>query len=306
MRKTPAWERPVAVSFVLLLVAVPAPVHAWNYYLTGFGEPVHWPACTAEIPFWVDAGEIEEIESDGEHQAIAEAFALWNEVACAPIELTVAGYKPDPVVEWVEGVTQNVVVFVNSGWSVDPLKQTYVALTTLSYNPTTGEIVDADLAFNAEHFEFSLCGAGQEDSSAQDFRYVALHEAGHIFGLNHSNDPLSILFVQDSTCIDGPGHYLTPDDEEGLCFYYGDPQNLTSCAEGGDAEPVQADSTPEPGVETAQPPADSAPDEDGKKAPDCGCRTGTGRATFPAAGLLPLLLLAGLLATLKTRYRGNP
>ncbi len=284
-----------ALPFLLVLPLLLAPTQAaaWNYYLSALGNPVHWDPCIEEIPFWVDAGEIDEIESDGEHQAVAEAFAAWGEPACSPIKLVVAGYEPDPVVELVEGETHNVVAFIHSGWSIDPVKQTYIALTTLSYNPKTGEIVDADLAFNLENFDFSLCGEGEEESAAQDFRYVVLHETGHVFGLNHSNDPLAIMFVQDSTCLDDPGNHLTSDDEEGVCFYYGDPANRALCDSDADGAPetsvAEQDGSPGDiaGSDT------EAVEGTGKPTPDCGCTVHAETTSRSAAA--PVVVLAATL-----------
>jgi len=286
-------------AFLVLLAAGPA--LAWNYYMEGLCQPVRWPDCTAQIPFYIDAGEIDEIESDGEHQAIADAFRAWNEIPCASIELTVAGYKPNLVAEANEkGPNENVVVFVKEGWSIDPTKQSYIALTTLSYDPKSCGIIDADIEVNAQHFDFSLCGPGDEDSDRQDLRYVILHETGHVFGLNHSNDALAIMFVQDSKCTDLPGIKLTPDDEEGLCFCYEDPRFQEGCL---------PDSASEPGpIETTQDAIDGdgsgQNDDGGKKAADCCCRMG-GRTAVPAGCWLLLAFLAVLLRVLARLGKGR-
>ncbi|MBM4353762.1 MAG: matrixin family metalloprotease [Deltaproteobacteria bacterium] len=296
---------PIATAALCALLAMASggPARAWQYYECSLGSPVAWPDCTTQISFSVDAGDIDGIESDGEQVAIADAFAAWNAVACAPIELKIAGYKPDLAAEVKDdGPNENVVVFVNNGWSVDPIKETYIALTTLSYDPDTCELVDADIEFNAEHFEFSLCGEGEEEADRQDFRYVILHETGHVFGLNHSMDPLSIMFVQDSTCADDPGNGLVPDDEEGLCEVYGDPARLAACQ----GEPaVEADPVEVSGDKIDSDLADDVDsgDDGGKKAADCCCRLHD-RPPVPAGSWV----LTGLIAVLwlgRMRRRGG-
>lgn len=68
-----------------------------------------------------------------------------------------------------------------------------IAITTTSYNPNTGRILDSDIEFNAPTFTFSTvdappCLAGMNRTScvAADIQNTTTHELGHLLGLGHS------------------------------------------------------------------------------------------------------------------------
>ena len=56
-----------------------------------------------------------------------------------------------------------------------------VAITPVDFNPTTGQIIDADILFNGTK-QFSTDG----NSGKFDIQSIATHEVGHFIGLDHS------------------------------------------------------------------------------------------------------------------------
>ena len=68
-----------------------------------------------------------------------------------------------------------------------------IALTTITYRMSTGEILDADIEFNAATFHFATlqsgcaCGSGHPGCNATDIQNTATHEFGHSLGLDHTN-----------------------------------------------------------------------------------------------------------------------
>ena len=73
---------------------------------------------------------------------------------------------------------QNTIGFVSDLDDPDLL-----GLTLIIFDAVTGDIVEADVAFN-NTFEWSVAENGEEDKF--DFESVALHELGHMLGLGHS------------------------------------------------------------------------------------------------------------------------
>ncbi|HEX4612918.1 MAG TPA: matrixin family metalloprotease, partial [Urbifossiella sp.] len=71
-----------------------------------------------------------------------------------------------------------------------------------------------DLLFNTLA---SFAAAGKAPTSADDIFTVALHEAGHVFGLDHSADPASPMYATYT----GPKTGLTPADIATVQSYYG-------------------------------------------------------------------------------------
>lgn len=68
-----------------------------------------------------------------------------------------------------------------------------IAITTTSYSPTTGRILDSDIEFNTPSYMFTTvdappCLAGQVNQGcvAADIQNSTTHELGHMLGLAHS------------------------------------------------------------------------------------------------------------------------
>ena len=75
-----------------------------------------------------------------------------------------------------------------------------IAITTTSYNPTTGRILDSDIEFNTPNFIFSTvdappCVGGNYSTNcvATDVQNTTTHELGHLLGLGHSPDTTSTM-----------------------------------------------------------------------------------------------------------------
>ena len=98
------------------------------------------------------------------------------------------------------------------------------AITTVWHSKSTGEILDADILVNEEHFPWADCGmAGCDDAPDGlpfvDLRNVMTHEAGHFFGLAHSQI-LAATMDPQSARGDIFKRILRTDDVEGICTIY--------------------------------------------------------------------------------------
>lgn len=75
-----------------------------------------------------------------------------------------------------------------------------IAITTTSYNPETGRILDSDIEFNSPEFTFTtvdappcLSGMLGTNCVATDVQNTTTHELGHLLGLGHSPDLRSTM-----------------------------------------------------------------------------------------------------------------
>ena len=110
-----------------------------------------------------------------------------------------------------------------------------IALTTVSYVASTGEIVDADMELNAWGGSgpsppgyYFTCVDGtvcdprfppQTGCVSTDVQDVVTHEAGHVLGLAHSPDPTATMFAS-APLSEISKRTLAPDDVSGICSIY--------------------------------------------------------------------------------------
>jgi hypothetical protein len=108
----------------------------------------------------------------------------------------------------------NVVVFRDDGWP-HPDTGHNIALTTTTFDPRSGELLDADIELNSASYELSIT----DDDVAFDLLAVLTHEAGHFLGLSHSELAEATMYASYE-----PGttdiRTLEPDDETAICLLY--------------------------------------------------------------------------------------
>jgi hypothetical protein len=138
---------------------------------------------------------------------ITEGVSMWNGHECeAGPSSAAATLFPAASCNAVEhnptSANANVWMFRDEWGELDP---TALAVTTSHVHPSTGEVYGADVELNAP----MLWRYGRDDLVT-----VVAHEAGHFFGLGHSNRPVSLMAVRA-----GPSLAAEPttDDIAGLC-----------------------------------------------------------------------------------------
>ena len=89
---------------------------------------------------------------------------------------------------------------------------------TLSWAYTTGEVVDSDVVFNT-NFDWNAY-AGPQRRGAFDFHRVALHEFGHVLGLDHPDEHGQVVSAIMNSRADDNDR-LQADDIAGIRAIYG-------------------------------------------------------------------------------------
>jgi hypothetical protein len=149
------------------------------------------------------------------------AFAKWSGVQCAngadatpSIQAQDEGAVACSTVEYSEaGPNQHVLIFRDESWPYSDEYNT-LALTTVTFDSVTGEILDADMEINtAQHTVVTTTPVPQ---GAYDLESILTHEAGHFLGLAHSPDKDAVMYA-----LYQPGSTtLTSDDISGICSIY--------------------------------------------------------------------------------------
>jgi hypothetical protein len=153
-------------------------------------------------------------DCSGENAAIISSFNSWENVSGQYMDFTYKG--PSSETYALDGT--NLCVWIESGWNLYGFSSNAIAIATVWYNESTNEIIEADITFNGEHFEWSSSG----ESNKMDVQNIATHEIGHFLGLDDlkdSSDSEATMFW-----IAGWGETkkrtLSPNDQDGIRALY--------------------------------------------------------------------------------------
>ncbi len=282
------------------------------------GMPLYWAGeC---VSYDLAAETPQGISYDAFSKTVQTAFTTWSSAPCGDagsptIHVRDLGPIDCPRVEFNPSSGNfNAIFFHTKQW---PYDLGALALTSVTFNIDTGEIVDVDMEINAVSNAITVGDVGVHF----DLESIVTHEGGHFLGLGHSPVAEATMYVTDlegSTSL----RTLAADDIDGICTVYPPGRVTTGC-----------DPTPRNGMDTcgaggasgggddasiddAAWVADGSADEDsgvqapaveqpGQSAGGCGCRTARRSA---AAGWVGLGLCACAIAIRRTRRhcdRGN-
>ncbi|MFO0676036.1 MAG: matrixin family metalloprotease [Polyangiaceae bacterium] len=188
------------------------------------GLPVWWRNSCVGYSVQRDASR--QVSRDDASLVLATAFTRWTNISCptdgrgtsrVSIDVRDLGFADCRLVEFNKtGPNQHVIVFRDDNWPHQGGTDT-LALTTVSFNDKTGELLNADMELNTVQNRVSI--ADPVPSDGYDLASILTHEAGHFFGLAHSAVSTASMFARYN-----PGETakrnLAPDDVEGICAIY--------------------------------------------------------------------------------------
>ena len=221
---------------VLALLSSTGSAFAYQRSMTCGPPPNAFPCDEGEAPIaiaWpsrclllhVNEVASQELSLEVAQAALERSTQAWNEVSCSDFQMSFGGLTNEDRVGYTSGAkgNANVIMFRDEGWSHS---RGILALTSVTYAPSSGAIVDADIEFNSQSYELT---AVDPPGVAIDFENTLTHELGHFLGLDHSTVIGSTMFA---TAPEGEidKRTLAGDDIEGFCEIYPAESSPQMCA----------------------------------------------------------------------------
>lgn len=206
------------------------------------GAPLWWRSSC--VGYDLNANASRHVDFSDFTDAVHAAFSAWTGATChagddvkaatSRVSIDVRDLGPVACARATydkTGPNQNVITFHDDQWpheaadraATGAAKSPTIALTTVTFDPESGEIVDADVEINSADYAvvpFSTMSAPQPD--AVDLQAVLTHELGHFLGLAHSPEVSSVMNPSGDADTGNavPKRELRREDVEGICAIY--------------------------------------------------------------------------------------
>jgi hypothetical protein len=180
------------------------------------GVPLVWK--TMPIEYAINESASAEVSLPQIEAAMATAFEQWSGAACPGGGTTTLDvrFAAPTTARLSKSDRLNVVMFDDASWPHQDPAST-LALTTVTYDVVTGEILDADLEINSANIK--LTASGTPPATGYDLLSIVTHEAGHFVGFAHSPNVHATMYASYT-----PGSIamrsLSTDDVAGVCAVY--------------------------------------------------------------------------------------
>ncbi|MEP7122193.1 MAG: matrixin family metalloprotease [Byssovorax sp.] len=225
---------PFVLSLLASSLLAGGKASAFQVRETASGAPVHWEVDTVTVVVDPSFSRL----GPGAVDAATRAFAAWSAVTgtSGPGVVLTEGQADE--VGYRDGdENKNTLRYDPEGYA--PAGGA-LAITLLTFD-AQGKIVDADIVFNgggSRQFALLADDEGQKkghdpgggEAESYDVEDVLTHEAGHFFGLAHSDASVDATMYYATARGETKKRDLSADDEAGLRFLYAEPRAASSAA----------------------------------------------------------------------------
>ncbi|MEC8025712.1 MAG: matrixin family metalloprotease, partial [Myxococcota bacterium] len=183
---------------------------------TPLGYTTRWSS--SNISFYLSPVGSDDISNGTDVSAVLQSFTDWQSISCSKLSFTNLGdtFTTAVIGNGAQPNGQNELIWVeDASWSFGQ----YVLGVTTPIVYQSGDIVESDIAFNGYSQQWSTT----DQWGRSDVKSVAIHEIGHMFGLQHNLQGNSLAEPPTmSPAADpyGKSATLEEDDKLGACFLY--------------------------------------------------------------------------------------
>lgn len=203
---------------LLTVSLIAAPCFAWEVRKDSQGDVVRWDR---RVEFVIDAHFAQQLGLPDAPGAVTAAAATLAQ-STAALEVLVRQGDHEASLGYAReanAVNENSIVVLED-W---PYEGGALAVTLVTLNARTNQVLDADIAVNAAQHDFFIAVGDRPraDGKKYDLQNTLTHELGHALGLMHSReDELAVMYPSSApgeTCKRTPAS----DDIAGLVELYG-------------------------------------------------------------------------------------
>jgi hypothetical protein len=196
------------------------------------GKPLAWPQACVAFSVQKDGSPKRGIAWTTMQAIESDAYYQWSMVDCggratpsirlfdrSPVNCDAVEYNQD-----LDTANANIWMFRDQ-W-LDQEDAGTLALTTVTFDPISGQIYDADVEINSAQNRITV----GDQAVVFDLQSIVIHEAGHTLGLSHSPVGYATMFYRydqnDGSLL---LRTLSDDDVAGICEVYPPGQERGAC-----------------------------------------------------------------------------
>ena len=210
MRKISTWLLSISAVLAYSLVAYATEKTAAH---AGAGG-AHWKTPVVEL----HVNEEVEDAIPGGYYALVGAATAWQDSQGYLPTLLVTSSKTETLGYTANAENHNTVTYAKGG---SDLADGALAITIVTYDSHTDEILDADILINGK-FEFETEETSQQGIKRYDLQNVLTHEIGHFLGLPENMDDLDSTMYAYSATGETIKRNLAASDEAAISALYAD------------------------------------------------------------------------------------